>query len=286
MNFTWFASAFDTDDVPFRVLTLVQMGGVLVLAAGVPAALDHDDYRAVTFGYAIMRIGLIAHWLRAAIDDPSSRETALRYAAGIALAEVAWIGRLALDEAGLLSDATRLAAFGALVLFELAIPLWAERSGPTSWHPRHIAERYGLFAIILFGESVFAASTGVERRCRRAAPACRWSRSAPPRSCSSSPSGGSTSSSRPARASSSTATAPTCGATATTASWQRSPRSAPASSSRSSRSATRSPPPPAAVGYAIAIPVAAFVLTDLGAARPDRPTPDTPSRAWCSAAAR
>ena len=36
MNFTWFASAYDTDDVPYRLLTLVQMAGVLVLAAGVP----------------------------------------------------------------------------------------------------------------------------------------------------------------------------------------------------------------------------------------------------------
>ena len=34
MNFTWFASAYDTDDVPYRLLTLVQMAGALVLAAG------------------------------------------------------------------------------------------------------------------------------------------------------------------------------------------------------------------------------------------------------------
>jgi low temperature requirement protein LtrA len=163
VNFTRFASAIDTDDVPFRLLTLLQMAGVLVLAAGVPAALDHNDYRAVTYGYGIMRVGLIAHWLRAAIDDPRSRETALRYAAAIALAEVAWILRLVADEAGLLSDAVRLAVFGALVVFELCIPYWAERKSCTSWHPLHIAERYGLFAIILFGESVFAASTGVER---------------------------------------------------------------------------------------------------------------------------
>jgi low temperature requirement protein LtrA len=163
VNFTWFASAFDTDDVPFRLLTLVQMGGVLVLAAGVPAALDHDDYRAVTLGYAIMRLGLLAHWLRAAIEDPSSRGTALRYAVGITVLQFAWLLRLALDDAGLLSDPARLAAFAGLVLFELAVPVWAERRGSTSWHPHHIAERYGLFAIILFGESVFAASTGVER---------------------------------------------------------------------------------------------------------------------------
>jgi low temperature requirement protein LtrA len=163
VNFTWFASAFDTDDVPFRLLTLLQMAGVLVLTAGVPAALDHDDYRAVTIGYAIMRAGLISHWLRAAIDDPESRETALRYAAGIMLAEVLWLSRLAVDEAGLLGEWSRVAVFGALVALELYIPLWAERRRRTSWHPHHIAERYGLFAIILFGESVFAASTGVDR---------------------------------------------------------------------------------------------------------------------------
>src|SRR3954465_14843689 len=49
MNFTWFASSYDTDDVTYRLLTMVQMAGVLVLAAGVPAAADHSDYPAVTF---------------------------------------------------------------------------------------------------------------------------------------------------------------------------------------------------------------------------------------------
>src|ERR1700742_3214804 len=40
MNFTWFASAYDTDDVPYRLLTLVQMTGVLNLAAGVPSGVN------------------------------------------------------------------------------------------------------------------------------------------------------------------------------------------------------------------------------------------------------
>ncbi|WP_269457022.1 low temperature requirement protein A [Microbacterium sp. LKL04] len=38
MDFTWFATAFDTDDWFYRLLTIVQMGGVLVLAAGVHSA--------------------------------------------------------------------------------------------------------------------------------------------------------------------------------------------------------------------------------------------------------
>jgi low temperature requirement protein LtrA len=161
MNFTWFGSAYDTDDVPYRVLTAVQMVGVLVLAAGVPAAVNDNDYRAVTLGYLIMRIGLVAQWLRAAIEDPASRGTALRYAAGIVLLEVGWLLRLVLAQAGVLSEDSLLPIFVSLVLLELAVPLWAERIQPTTWHPRHIVERYGLFAIVLLGESVLAASTGV-----------------------------------------------------------------------------------------------------------------------------
>jgi low temperature requirement protein LtrA len=162
-NFTWFASSFDTDDVPFRLLTLVQMAGVLVLAAGVPSAIDHGAFGAVALGYVIMRLGLVAQWLRVAVEDPPSRSLALRYAVGITVAQVAWILWLALRDAGLHSNAALLAIFVALVLLELAIPLWAEAKRPISWHPHHIAERYGLFTIILLGESVFAASTGVDR---------------------------------------------------------------------------------------------------------------------------
>jgi low temperature requirement protein LtrA len=102
-----------------------------------------------------MRLGLVAQWLRAAIDDAGSRRTALRYAAGITFVTGLWVLRLGFGEA-------LLAVFVALVVLELCIPLWAERTGQTSWHPHHIAERYGLFAIILLGEGVFVASTGVE----------------------------------------------------------------------------------------------------------------------------
>jgi len=36
INFSWFSSAYDTDDWIFRVVTMVQMIGVLVLAIGLP----------------------------------------------------------------------------------------------------------------------------------------------------------------------------------------------------------------------------------------------------------
>lgn len=36
INYSWFASAFDTDDWLYRVLTMVQMVGVVILALGLP----------------------------------------------------------------------------------------------------------------------------------------------------------------------------------------------------------------------------------------------------------
>jgi len=156
MNFTWFASAYDTDDVPYRVLVLLQMGGVLVLAAGVPSAFDNQDFTAVTVGYLIMRVGLVALWIRAGIQHPDGRTTAFRYAVGITVVQAMWFARLAFG------DAAPWWLFLVCALADLSVPLWAERTGTTAWHPHHIAERYGLFTIIVLGESVLAATTGVQ----------------------------------------------------------------------------------------------------------------------------
>jgi low temperature requirement protein LtrA len=155
MNFTWFASAYDTDDVLYRVATLVQIAGVLVLAAGVPRAFG-GDFVIVTVGYGIMRVALTGQWLRAARDDPPMRAVALRYAAGIAACQAGWVARLALP------GSWSTAAFLMLVLLELSVPVWAERKGSLHWHPSHIAERYGLFTLIVLGESVAAATTAVQ----------------------------------------------------------------------------------------------------------------------------
>jgi len=155
MNFTWFASAYDTGDLGYLVLTVVQMAGVLWLAAGVPAAV-HGDPVPGTIGYAIMRAGLILQWVRAGVEYPAGRGTAFRYAVGFAVVQGMWLLRLGLPHGGPWWD------FVLLALAETTVPLLAERAGHSSWHPHHIAERYGLFTIILLGESVLASINGVQ----------------------------------------------------------------------------------------------------------------------------
>ena len=157
VNFTWFASAYDTDDVLYRLLTFVQIAGVLVVAAGVPRIFTDLDFSIGVIGYVIMRAALVAQWLRVAREDPLGRPAALRFATGIGLVQLLWVVRLAVaGPVGLVL----IFVFGAL---ELLIPVWAERAGrQTPWNREHIAERYGLFTIIVLGECVLAATTAVQ----------------------------------------------------------------------------------------------------------------------------
>ncbi|WP_228539393.1 low temperature requirement protein A [Nocardia sp. XZ_19_385] len=153
MNFSWFASAFDTDDVPYRLSTLLVMTGVLVLAAGVPRAFDDGDFAIVFVGYLVMRVGLVAQQVRAATAHPQARTTMLRYAGGESLAMAGWaVVIFALPEQ------LRQWGFLAMVVAELLVPLWADRAWPMPWHPHHIAERYGLLTIIVLGETILSAT--------------------------------------------------------------------------------------------------------------------------------
>jgi low temperature requirement protein LtrA len=109
-------------------------------------------FSVLTYGYVIMRVALLAQWLRAAHDDPDRRTTSLRFATGITLVQIGWLCRLALP------DRWAMPSFFVLLLADVLVPVMAERAGRTQWHPQHIAERYGLFTIIVLGESILAAT--------------------------------------------------------------------------------------------------------------------------------
>ena len=162
INFSWFASAYDTDDVPYRVATLVQITGVLVLAAGIPRAFGDHDYRVVVSGYLIMRVTLTLQWLRAAHGETGpARTSALTYAAGLVVVQSAWVVLV------LLPGSAWAMGVGPLLVAELAVPAIAERVHPTSWHPGHISDRYGAFTIIVLGETISAATVAVQSALNR-----------------------------------------------------------------------------------------------------------------------
>jgi low temperature requirement protein LtrA len=154
MNFTWFASAFDTDDGPYRLTTFVQIAGSLVVAAGIPGVFEHD-FRVIVAGYVVMRLAMVTQWLRAAKSDPDCRVTSIRYAVGILVTQAGWIAW------AFLPSPVMIATFAVFAIMELATPVWAERAYGTSYHRHHIAERYSLFTIIVLGESVLSATVAI-----------------------------------------------------------------------------------------------------------------------------
>lgn len=158
VNFTWFASAFDTDDWLYRVLTVVQMAGVLVVSAGIPAVMEHGDLTLAVVGYVLMRLALVAQWLRAA-RHPDYRRTALRYAVGVGIVQLAWVAVLLLQL--LPPHEAHPAVLLVLIAAELAVPAWAERARVTPFHRHHIAERYGLFTLIVLGEGLLSITNAL-----------------------------------------------------------------------------------------------------------------------------
>lgn len=162
MNFTWFATSFDTDDWLYRVLTIVQMGGVLVLASAIQPVFEDHDFTILILAYVVMRLALVAQWLRASRSAGPARRAARVYALGIGLVQALWLASLLLP--------TGLFPVAVVVLIgaELAVPIIAERTGSTPWHPHHITERYGLFTLILLGESLLASANAIIEAIREA----------------------------------------------------------------------------------------------------------------------
>jgi low temperature requirement protein LtrA len=155
LNFTWFGSAYDNDDLAYRLLTILQILGSLVYAAAIPRVFD-GDFRLAVVGYVIMRATLVTQWVRVFRSDPDRRTTAGRYAAGVTVVQLGWVGFLWVPHS------LGYVGFLALAACEMAVPAWAERPAMTPWHPHHIAERYSLFFIIVLGETILSSTLAIQ----------------------------------------------------------------------------------------------------------------------------
>lgn len=148
-QYAWFASSFDNNSVRFRLATLWQMIGALVLAAGVDNAFN-SDFTIVIIGYVIIRSSAIWLWFRVALDNPKLKTTGRRYAVGILLCQAAWLTQNFFEFSYFI--------FATLWLAEFMVPYYAESHTQTHFHSEHIEERFGLLTIIVLGESVLAST--------------------------------------------------------------------------------------------------------------------------------
>ena len=163
LQYSWFASAYDTDDWVFRLATMVQMIGVIILALGLApmfASLQAGhtlDDRVMVAGYVVMRVGLLCLWWLVSRQDPVRAPAARSYITTIGVTQIGWIALAAVGP----SVGVTLAGFAVLLPAELAGPWISERKVHTPWHPHHIAERYSLLVIITLGEVILGTVESV-----------------------------------------------------------------------------------------------------------------------------
>jgi len=156
MGFTWYATAFDNDDVLYRVTMLAAMLCILWLAASVESVAAGDSTGFV-LAYAGLRLLLVGLFVRARRYASTVRRFCTVYVVGNSLGAILWLGSL------LLPEPVRYFAWAAALAVELLTPILAVQALPDpkmSFHPEHIPERYGLFTLIVLGESVLAVAAG------------------------------------------------------------------------------------------------------------------------------
>ena len=154
-GFTFYANRFDTDDVVYRLAKLTAMLAVVGLAA---SASDATGDLAGQFALcqAALRIVLVYLYLRAYRHVVQARTLIAVYVVAEGLAGALWL-------AGTITPApARYLCWAAAVAAEAAAPIMATmRSAGLPLHFEHLPERFGLFVILVLGESVAAIAVGV-----------------------------------------------------------------------------------------------------------------------------
>ena len=154
-GFTFYANRFDTDDIVYRLAKLTAMLAVAGLAA---SAGDATASLAAQFALcqAALRIVLVCLYLRAYRHVVQARTLIAVYVVAEGLAGALWL-------AGAVAPApARYLCWVVAVAAEAAAPIMATmRSAGLPLHFEHLPERFGLFVILVLGESVAAIAVGV-----------------------------------------------------------------------------------------------------------------------------
>lgn len=152
---TYYADRYDTDDLVYRLLAAAQMVAVVVIAASLSPDVAGST-RAFAFGYAVSRWLLVVMYWRAYRHVEETRELVKGYLAGFGSAAVVWTA------SSLVPENTRIVLWAAALAIDLATP-WVMRKqqARVPLDVSHLPERFGLFTILVLGESIAAVVTGL-----------------------------------------------------------------------------------------------------------------------------
>ena len=155
LGHTTFSTRFDTDDLVQRGLTALQLFLVAVMAVNATGALDSRDSAGFAAAYSVMRLVLAGQFLRAR-RVRQARALTTRYAVACGVAAALWLFSAFLDAPA------RFLVWALALTIDIGTPLVTTRHLLDVPHDAaHLPERYGLFSIILIGESMAAVMAGM-----------------------------------------------------------------------------------------------------------------------------
>lgn len=155
---TFYTNRLVADDVWHRLLIFAQMFFIAVLAVSVDQATGSEG-RLFTLAYVGIRLILVLLYFRAARHVPHATPLTNRYAWGFLAAALIWL------PGAFVPPPYRHFLWAAGMIVDFAVPLTSRRlSALLPPDVPHMVERYGIFTIIVLGESfvkVIGSASGV-----------------------------------------------------------------------------------------------------------------------------
>jgi low temperature requirement protein LtrA len=154
VGYTVYADRFDTDDLLHRVLVLAGMLAVIAMALSVHDALHGGAAQfALTF-VAVRGIVLLLN-ARARRHAAAARPLLNLYLTAFSIGASLWLVSVFVPEPA------RYVLWGVALVIELSAP-WVGRHqiAKAPIHASHLVERFGLFTLIVLGESVISVAQG------------------------------------------------------------------------------------------------------------------------------
>jgi low temperature requirement protein LtrA len=152
---TFYADRFDTDDLAYRLLATAQIIAIVVIAASLTTG-ESASTLAFAIGYATARLILLGLYARAYIHVPEARILVAGYLKGFSIAAFFWVTAIFVPEEA------RFWVWGIAMAVDLATPyVMRKAQAGVPLDVSHLPERFGLFTILVLGESIAAAILGL-----------------------------------------------------------------------------------------------------------------------------
>lgn len=156
LSVAYYNERFETYDLSFRATTLLQMLAVAGMAANAEYGLGKTA-TGFALSYAAARGLIVLMWWRAGRHNPGARPVTDVYVRNFSVSVGLW------TVAAFLTGPLALVLKGAGLLIDLLTPMLTLRDQPRAFPAaaRKLPERFGLFVIIVLGESLVGVVNGL-----------------------------------------------------------------------------------------------------------------------------